>query len=129
MKDWIEIHDLRVATRLGITEQERRDPQGVLVTLRFLVDSRLPGCTDDLKDTTNYHAVADRLLQLGRRSSCALVERFAESVAEVCLRDFGTTRVQVRVMKETALREARAVGILIDRAQSDLAEPGSPPPR
>ena len=115
MTDIIEIHGLRARTILGVEDWERKDPRDVLIDLALHTDTRAAGQSDRLDDTLNYHAIADRVIQLVESSSFYLVERLAESVAVLCLKELGASRVRVTVEKPGALRTARSVGVTIER--------------
>ncbi|MDQ6619116.1 MAG: dihydroneopterin aldolase [Pseudomonadota bacterium] len=111
----IFIHDLRVRTRIGVYAWERHLPQ----TLRLDVDLGLPGdaafASDQLADALDYSAVVKRLQMLASEHRHQLLERFAQTVADIALHEFNATWVKVRVAKLGALAGVREVGVMIER--------------
>jgi len=114
----IFIHDLRVETRIGVYDWERRLPQ----TLRLDVDIVLPSAraftTGDLADALDYASVVERLKALAAANPHPLLERFAESVARMILDEFGAPSVKVRVAKLAPLPGVRELGVAIERART-----------
>jgi FolB domain-containing protein len=115
MTDTLFIHDLLVRTVLGVTDEERRDKQDVLISIAMETDASLPAKSDDLADAVNYRTVSKDVLALAERSQFRLAERFAEEIAALCLRDPRVKRARVTVEKPGALRFARSVGVTIER--------------
>jgi dihydroneopterin aldolase/D-erythro-7,8-dihydroneopterin triphosphate epimerase len=115
MTDTLFIKDLLVRTVLGVTDEERRDKQDVLISVALETDTSAPAKSDDLADAVNYRTLSKEILALAERSQFRLVERFAEEVAALCLREPRVKRVRVTVEKPGALRFARTVGVTIER--------------
>jgi D-erythro-7,8-dihydroneopterin triphosphate epimerase len=115
MTDTLFIDDLLVRTVLGVTNEERRDKQDVLISIEMETDTSAPGKSDDLSDAVNYRTISKNILALAERSQFRLVERFAEEVAALCLRERRVKRVRVTVEKPGALRFAQSVGTTIER--------------
>jgi len=114
----IFIHDLRVETRIGVYDWERRLPQ----TLRIDVDIVLPSAraftTGELADALDYALVVERLRALAAANPHPLLERFAESVAQTVLDEFGAPSVKVRVAKLSPLPGVRELGVAIERVRA-----------
>jgi D-erythro-7,8-dihydroneopterin triphosphate epimerase len=119
MADTLFIKDLLVRTVLGVSAEERRDRQDVLVSVQLTTDISAPGRSDDLADAVNYRTISKRILALGEQASFQLVEKFAEEIALICLEDVRVRRACVTVEKPGALRFARSVGVSIDRDRDD----------
>lgn len=116
--DKILISDILVRCIIGVREQERREPQDVLISLALSADLRKAGRTDRLEDSIDYSTLKKRVVAAAERSSFFLVEALAERIAEICLEDPGVAQAQVKVEKPTALRYARSVGVEIMRTRS-----------
>ena len=117
MPDQIEIKDLRLRTLIGVTEDERRDRQEVLINLALEMDTRAAGLSDNIDDTLNYRTLTKRLVALVEGGQFNLVEKLAEELAAVCLAEPRAQRVRVTVEKPGALRFARSVGVTIERTR------------
>jgi FolB domain-containing protein len=118
MTDMLFINDLLVRTVLGVTDEERRDKQNVLVSVVLETNTSAPAKSDDLADAVNYRTISKKILALAEGSQFRLVERFAEEVAALCLREPRVQGVRVTVEKPGALRFARTVGVTIERGGS-----------
>ena len=117
MTDTIEIQDLLVRTIIGVSEEERRDKQDVLISVALHTDTALPGKTDDLADAVNYRTITKQILALADGSHFRLIERFAEEIASLCLAEERVAGVRVTVAKPGALRFARSVCVTIERSR------------
>lgn len=119
MNDFIEINNLHLRAIIGINPDERVNRQDVFVHVRLQTDTRPAAKSDDIADAVNYRTLTKDIIDLVEGSQFFLVERLAEEIARVCLRDERITWVQVRVEKPGALRFARSVGITIERTRAD----------
>jgi FolB domain-containing protein len=113
--DRIHIRDLLVRTIIGVSEEERRDRQDVIIGVTLWTDMRKAGKSDRIEDTVNYRSVNKRILEMAESSSYYLVEALAQRIAEICLEEPGVQKVNVRVNKPGALRFAGNVGVEIER--------------
>lgn len=117
MIDEIQIKDLALRTIIGITPDERRDRQDVVINITLYVDTRVAGQSDDVGQTVNYRTVTKRVIQMVETTAFNLVEKLAAEIARICLEDERVERVRVTVEKPGALRFARSVGITIERTR------------
>ncbi len=121
MLDKIILQDLVVDAILGVNPDERIRQQPVRVNLTLWVDTRRPAASDQLADAVNYAAVAHRVVERITTGQDHLVEKLATDLARLILTEFsGVERVVVRVEKLTALAQARAVGLEIERNRHDF---------
>lgn len=119
MSDTIRINGLFLRTIIGINDDEREHKQDVLINLALKVDTRPAADSDDIADAVNYRTIAKEVIDLVENSKFFLVERMAEEIARLCLRDPRVERVRVSVDKPAALRFARSVGVSIVRSRAD----------
>jgi len=115
--DRIFIKDLLVRCILGLTAEERREKQDVLINVVLSVDLAKPGRSDHPEDTVDYRALKKDILAAVDGSQYHLAEALAERVAEVCLGYGLVERVQVTVEKPGALRFARSVAVELERGR------------
>ena len=120
--DFIFIEELRLDTLIGVYDWERHRRQTIQLDLEIGLRDRTAAETDAVADTVDYGAVVDRLRLLVADSHFALIEAFAEAVAQIVLEEFRGAWVKVRVTKLGLMRDARRVGIVIERG----ARPGTP---
>ena len=112
--DKITICDLEVFYRVGVPDEERAQPQRLLVTVEMAQDFSAAVASDGLTGTIDYHAVVQRLLQFGERRSWKLIERVAAEIAEMVLTEFRAQAVFVEV-KKFILPETRYVSVSLTR--------------
>jgi dihydroneopterin aldolase/D-erythro-7,8-dihydroneopterin triphosphate epimerase len=113
--DRIEIKDLSLRCIVGINAEERKDRQDVLINIVLLGDMHPAAESDDVQDAVNYRTLTKQIIEHVEQSQYFLLERMAERLAAICLRDRRVSRVQVSVEKPGALRFARSVGVRIER--------------
>lgn len=113
--DFIFIEELRLETLIGVYDWERHRRQTIQLDLEVGLRDSNAANTDDVADTVDYGAVAERLRSLASDSEFALIETLAETVANIILGEFKAARVKVRVTKLGLMRDAKRVGIVIHR--------------
>jgi dihydroneopterin aldolase len=117
MTDTIRIHDLRVMTRIGVSEEERAEPRPILINVELRTDVTAAGVSDDLAETINYHEATVAIVDLVNGMEARLIEHIAERIAGL-LRDlYGKVGVTVTVAKEAPPidEDVRAVSVTIER--------------
>jgi len=117
--DKIFIRNLVARGIIGVTEWERKEPQDILINIELFVNLKKCGKSDRIADTVNYESIAEGALKIGGTGHRQTVEALAEDIAEMCLTKKMVHKVIVRVEKSTLLRFAQAVGVEIEREQSD----------
>lgn len=113
--DIIFIDDLRLSTLIGIYPREKAMPQTLEISLKIGVSTANAGTSDDIADTIDYAAVVDRLRSELAAGHFNLLERLAEYVADLLLKDFGASWVRVSIAKLGMMRGVRRVGVVIER--------------
>jgi dihydroneopterin aldolase len=117
--DTIFLNALTVECIVGIWEWERRVKQRVILDVEMAADIRKAAATDHIDSTIDYKKVAKRLLAFVADSQFHLVETLTERIAQLIVTEFGVTWVRVRLNKQGAIRNARDVGIQIERRSED----------
>ncbi len=103
MSDKILIPDIPVWTRVGCFEEERRDPQQILIDLELDLDLKPAAAADSIEAAVDYVAVRKTLDELAKSKPFHLVETIAEQMAAKLLAGFPIDSVVVRVKKPSAL--------------------------
>ena len=112
--DKIRIVDLEVFYHVGVTDQERAQPQRLLVSLEMDHDFKHAVAADNLADTIDYYAVSQRLLAFGDGCHWQLIETLAADIASMVLDEFRARAVTVEV-KKFVIPEAAHVSVIIHR--------------
>ena len=121
--DRLRIHELRVRSRVGVTTQERRLPQEVIISVTLHADLAKSCRSDRLEDTVDYKAVKKAILAECESRSFKLIECMAGTIARLALVDVRVRRVDVAIQKPGALRFARCSEVEISRDQPRPLKP------
>jgi len=113
----IAIIDLEVHYCVGVTDQERAQPQKLLLTVEMNVDFTGAALTDRVEKTVNYQKVSDDLLQFGQGRSWKLLEKLVSNLADRILTEYEPDNVLVEV-KKFVIPQARYVSASLSRARS-----------
>jgi dihydroneopterin aldolase len=122
MIDTIAIHDLRVMTRIGVSEEERAEPRPILINVELRTDVTAAGVSDDLSDTINYHEATVAIADLVRGLEVHLIEHLAERIAGLLHDMYGKVEVTVKVTKESPPvdEDVKAVSVTVERPDGGL---------
>jgi dihydroneopterin aldolase/D-erythro-7,8-dihydroneopterin triphosphate epimerase len=116
--DKILIKDLLARCIIGVSEDERRDKQDVVINIVLWADLGKAIESDRIEDSVDYSKIKKHVLQFVEGSHFRLIETLAERLAAICLEDQYVKRAQVMVEKPSALRFARSVGVEITRERA-----------
>ena len=111
----IFIHDLRVPTTIGVYRWEATLPQTIRLDLEIGMPSDKPFTSGEFADALDYAAIVKRIKTFAVDHRYPLLERFAEELAQVVLREFGVPWIKLRVAKLSALPGVKEIGIAIER--------------
>ena len=115
MTDTVFIEGLRLDALIGVHDRERHAPQLLVLDIRMRCDNRIAASSDALADALDYEAVSLRLADYVAQTEFQLVETLAECCAELILTEFGVKAVRLKLSKPSALENAAAVGVEIER--------------
>lgn len=115
--DKIYIRDLALRCIIGIYPEERREKQDVIFNVVLEGDFSKAARTDRISVAVNYKELKQEIRALVESSQFLLIERLADRVAALCLKNRAVRRVTVTVDKPGALRFARSVAVELTRRQ------------
>lgn len=113
--DTVFVRGLRADAIIGCYDHERTVRQPLIIDLELATDVASGAATDQLEDTLDYAAISQRVIAEVEGSSYQLIETLAEHLARLIRSDFGVSWLRVVVTKPTAVPEADAVGVVIER--------------
>ncbi len=116
--DAVFIRQLRLQAWIGLYRHEKIAPQTVEIDLEIALPGDAVFRTGKVADTIDYGVVVAQLRVLLAKERFGLVESLAERIADLILEDFKSPRVKVSVAKLGVLREAKQVGVTIERSRS-----------
>jgi 7,8-dihydroneopterin aldolase/epimerase/oxygenase len=93
---------LRIRGYHGVFDHERVTGQDFVVDVVLDLEVSSAARSDDLADTVDYAAVAERVAQIVGGEPVNLLETLATRIADDCLRDSRIDAVEVRVHKPEA---------------------------
>ena len=112
----ISIVDLEVFYHVGVPDEERLQPQRLLLTIEMETDFSTAAKTDSIADTIDYFAVSQRLLKFGDGKSWKLIEKLAADICEMILADFKPTAISVEI-KKYVIPQARYVSVKLKKSR------------
>ncbi|WP_019972809.1 dihydroneopterin aldolase [Mycobacterium sp. 141] len=102
MADRIELCGLRVRGNHGVFEHERRDGQEFVVDITVWLDLRAAAASDELGDTLDYGALAQRAADIVAGPPRNLIETVSAEIADAIMADERLHAVEVAVHKPNA---------------------------
>ncbi len=120
MPDAVFVRGLEVAARVGVTDEERAEPQALIVDVEAELDLAPAGASDDLTDTLDYGDLAGSVVALVGATQVKLLETLAERIAATVLGYAGVTAVTVEVIKRSPpiVEQVAATGVRVRRVAS-----------
>ena len=115
--DKVFIEDLEVETIIGIFGWEREVKQIVRISLEMSFDTSKAGKSDKIDDALDYKKIGKSIVNLVENSSFFLVEKMAEEIALLVLKNKLIKDIKLRVEKPGALRGSKSVGVEILRSR------------
>jgi dihydroneopterin aldolase len=115
--DSLFLEGLEVPCRVGCTDPERATPQSLRVGVRLFCPSlRDAGIADDLEKTVDYRLAGD-MIDAVQGSEYLLIERVAEVLAEVALKNPLVDHVTISVKKRPPVQGLEWAGVEITRGR------------
>lgn len=102
MTDRIELRGLTVRGNHGVFDHERRDGQDFVVDITVWLDLAAAAASDDLADTVDYGALAQRAADVVAGPPRNLIETVAAEIADGVMADDRLHAVEVVVHKPDA---------------------------
>jgi len=113
--DIIFLRELRLDARIGIYRREKTITQTVELNLDIALPDDRVFASGKVADTIDYAVVIERIRTTLLEQHYGLVENLAEHVAQIILGEFKAPWVRVSIAKIGAERNARRVGVVIER--------------
>jgi len=117
--DIIFISELKLDALIGIYAWEHEVAQTIELNIELAVDANRCAHSGRISDTVDYAKVVDRIADTIAGRHFTLIEKLAEEIAAVILREFSTPWVRVSVAKLAALRGVKKLGVTIERGSRD----------
>jgi 7,8-dihydroneopterin aldolase/epimerase/oxygenase len=109
------VRDLAVEALLGIYPQEKTNTQRVVINIDLSVKEGDNPLADDIRNVVSYEIVVKKVEEIVAKGHVGLAETLAELIAAACLTDKRVMAARVRVEKPDVIKNARSVGVEIER--------------
>jgi dihydroneopterin aldolase len=116
--DIIFLREIRLDAHIGIYKREKSITQTVELDLDIALPHDRVFTSGKVADTIDYAVVIERLRAALAEQHYGLVENLAERVAQILLTEFHAPWARVSIAKIGALRDARRVGVVIERGKA-----------
>lgn len=116
--DQIHIEQLEVFARVGVTENERANPQRLTLSITVWPREPFANLQDDITRATNYSGVCAVARDFASDRSDRLIETLASELAAKLLQSFAIEKVRLELRK-FVLPDAEYVAVIVTRAAED----------
>jgi dihydroneopterin aldolase len=113
--DCIFIRELRLPAWIGVYKHEKLAQQTVELDIEIALPGEAVFASGRIQDTIDYGAVVTRLKALLSDERFGLVEKLADRVAGLVMEEFNSPHVRISVTKCGVLKEAKRVGVKLER--------------
>lgn len=114
MSDRIVLKGIEAYGYHGVLEEERKNGQRFYADIRAELDLEAPSNSDDLKDTVDYGAIVDLVIEDIKSDPCQLIEHLAGRIADRILFEFHKiNRVAVTIHKPMAPVNGKVTDIAV----------------
>jgi len=117
--EWIEIADLKVKSKIGVSAKERACFQRLVVCLRFQIEPNFRELNDEFEKTVDYAGVAAAVEEVAESNKARLLETLLSDIADSLMERFPIRCLELK-LKKFILPNVRYVGVKsVWRAASD----------
>jgi dihydroneopterin aldolase len=116
--DIVFIRQLRLPAWIGLHRHEKVSPQTIEIDLEIVLSSDKAFRTGKVSDTIDYGVVVAHIRTLLDKERFGLVESLAERIAGLIIKNFNSPHVKVSIAKLGVVRDAKHVGVSIERSKS-----------
>ncbi|MBX2837857.1 MAG: dihydroneopterin aldolase [Gammaproteobacteria bacterium] len=117
--DTIFIRGIAVEAIIGIYEHERVNRQPVIVDLELDTDISAAVQSERVEDALDYESLTNSVEEFIKSSDFQLIETLSEQLAQHILDHSKALAVRLTLHKPNALSNARDVGLVISRPQTN----------
>ena len=117
MSDVIFIEGLSISASIGIFDWEKRVKQDLIIDCRLPFSLSKAAHSNSIHDTVSYAEVANEIITLVKSKHFDLLEQLAEELTTHIFRLFPVNHIELKLAKPAAVKEARSVGIIIERSR------------
>ncbi len=109
----IRIKNLRTRAIIGAYEEERKKKQEIIINVVLDFDAKEAIKSDTLSSSVDYADITKRIMENVEQSTFFLLEKLADSILKVVMKDKRVLRANVEVDKPHALDHADSVSVSV----------------
>lgn len=117
--DKVFIKGLELYTLIGVYDFERDAKQRIVIDLEIGTDLRAAGESDNVADTLDYGAIAERLASIAETAEYQLIEALAKEMLDTIMQEYSPASAMLTLHKPDILKNVLTVGITLSRSRSD----------
>ncbi len=116
MTDKIIIKNLKIESKIGITCDERKYLQPLIIDTIIFTDLKKSGFSDKIEDTINYSTICKEIILIIQKEF-ETIECVAETIAQNIKQKFNVEKLRIKVKKPKALlkKGAQYAAVEIER--------------
>jgi len=115
--DTIFIRELRLPAWIGLYKHEKIAPQLVEIDIEMALPTDAVFQTHKVRDTIDYGVVCEKIREMLANERFGLVESLAARIAQIAIDEFKSPKVVVSITKLGVLKDAKRVGVRIERVR------------
>jgi D-erythro-7,8-dihydroneopterin triphosphate epimerase len=109
----ISIKNLKVKTKIGCTEQEKKKAKEIIIDIALNYKADLAIIEDNIEKAVNYQTIYEKINIYLKHSQFNLIESLAKKVLEIIMENSLIEMAEVKVKKPSALKKAEYAGVKI----------------
>jgi 7,8-dihydroneopterin aldolase/epimerase/oxygenase len=113
-EDQVAIAELELHARIGVSDEERAQPQRLTISITMWPRRAFGELRDDIRNAVDYAAVCHDVKELVRAREDKLIETLASAAAEHLLRCYPLKRVRIELRK-FVLPDAQHAAVILVR--------------
>lgn len=119
MKNIITIHiqDLKINTIIGTKEEERQNPQEIILNILLTYDAKEAIINDDINSALDYESLTNAIIDFIQNSRFQLLEKLAEKTLGLIMKNPLVNKATIRIDKPQALTQTKSIAIELTAAQ------------
>ncbi len=114
MADRIHLNGVSFLARIGTTEAERSEPQGLLLDLVIELELEAAANTDDLSLTVNYVDLVERIERTAGEREYQLLEALSGRICRAVLEDPRINAVEATLHKFPAVLKGKVTSVAVE---------------
>lgn len=111
----VKIKKLKIPVIIGTRPSERKVKQEIFLTIKFDYDAGRAIKSDDVAQAVDYDQLAQMIAQSVSKTNFFLLEKLADHILSLMLKEPKVKKAAVKVSKPNALKNAKAISVSLTR--------------